>query len=211
MSSTSLGTKRLFGKFLLVQVPVFAVAAIAALLLIAQFFVREERDALNARVGSMTARVGALLGSSPAASDPKLLGNYIGLLLADTAIMCAEYTDAGEAIASAPAKIGCRGQDGFHELKIPVRGGSGKRQLFIKFSDGELIAVKQTKRQLTWASLLFGLLIAGAASSLAFRIIVGLAHQDGDAAQCRWRSGRLCRGLRRCDRAGQRAAHGGLG
>jgi diguanylate cyclase (GGDEF)-like protein len=172
MAEKRLATRRLFAKFLIVQMPVFVLATVVGLALLSLTFLREEQNLLNARVGNLSARVSGLVARAPAGSTLRELEQIIGVLLADPAIMCAELGNSSGLEAAAPPRLGCKGQTGLHTLKVPVGSAPGRR-LSVYFSDAELMAVKANKRQFTQMALVVGLLMGTLASWFAFSLFVG--------------------------------------
>ncbi len=173
MKQKPLGTRRLFGKFLLLLMPVFAAATAVGLLFISQFFMRDEQNQLNARIGNLVARVASIVANESSSSAHTPLETYLGVLMADRAVMCAElFNDGGKMIAAAPHRIGCKGQDDFEFMSLRLPGkNSGK--LHVRYSNVELAAIRADKRLFTQLALVIGLLMAAMASWLGFRVIVG--------------------------------------
>ena len=168
-----LGTRRLFGKFLLVLLPVFAVISAVSLLLVSQFFMHDEQNQLNARIGNLVARVGSIIEKDLAGNSATSSETYLGVLMADQAIMCAELVDrGGKVVTATPHRIGCRGQDDFELLALRMPGKMAG-ELRIRYSKDEVAVIRKEKRLFTLLALVIGLLVASLASWLGFRIIVG--------------------------------------
>lgn len=172
MTGQRLSTRRLFSKFLLVQLPIFALATVAVLALLSLTFLREEQNVLDARVGNMAARVSGVVARAPQGASVRQLEQTVGILMADPAIMCAELSTRGIVEAAAPPKVGCAGQQDYHVLTTRV-GASADRLLTVRFSEAELTAVKANKRQFTQMALVVGLLMGTLASWFAFSLFVG--------------------------------------
>ncbi len=172
-----LSTRKLFGKFLLVQMPVFALASILGLTLLASIFASDERNQLSARVGNLAARVGALVARDTVQTDVAQMETYLGLLMSDTAVRCAEVTVSSHPVAAAPRKIGCKGQTGYQDLRLPVPGRPGQ-VMTIKFTDAELALVNAEKSRFTYAAITLSLLMASLASWFAFSWIIGRPVRD---------------------------------
>ena len=173
MKQNSFGTRRLFGKFLLLLVPAFTSVTAIGLLFVSQFFMRDEQNQLNARVGNLVARVSSIVDKDSAGKTPKQIETYLGILMADQAIMCAELVDgAGKIVAATPHHIGCKGQDAFEFMSMRMQGKTAG-ELHIRYSKDEAAVIRKEKRLFTELALIIGLLVAVMASWLGFRVIVG--------------------------------------
>jgi len=163
----------LFAKFLLVLIPVFLGLAVPGLALLLNFELRDDREALAARIGNQAARVAAAFGRHDTDADPRLAQDFLNALAADRAFLCAEVRNAvdGGPVHMAPAKIGCRGQSGGLELTLPV-GSDTQRTLHVRFTDAEVVTAKKVQRSLTLSVIATGFLIAVIAASLGFRLII---------------------------------------
>lgn len=172
MHEQKLSTRKLFGKFLLVQMPVFALALLLGISVLTRIFSRDEVNQLNARVGNLSARVAALLAQSHVQSDPRQAETYLALLLADTAVRCAELVDSGRIVASAPRKIGCKGQSEYLDLEVPLPVAR-KQTIRLKYTTAELAVVNASKQRFNYLAMIMSLLLATLAGWVAFRLIVG--------------------------------------
>lgn len=159
-----IGTTRLFSKFMLLLLPVFATATALGLLAVSQFFMRDEQNLLNARIGNLTARVISIIATEASGPDGKAPEPYLGILMADPAIRCAELVTAdGKRLAAAPHRIGCKGQENYERLEIAMPDGS-RTTLSIRYTNAELASIRSDKRLFTQLALLIGLLVAGLSS-----------------------------------------------
>ena len=105
------------------------------------------------------------------ASMSDFWGDGHGLLR--VAIRCAELSGAtGEVIAKVPHRVGCKGQDGFETLSLRLPGKSNST-LTIRYSNAELAVIRADKRLFTQLAMVIGLLVAGLASWIGFRTIIG--------------------------------------
>ena len=173
MVHTPLGTRRLFGKFMLLLLPIFAAATAAGLILVSQFFMRDEQNLLNARIGNLSARVSSIIATQSPANDPKALESYLGILMADPAVRCVELTaPTGERLAANPHRIGCKGQERYEKLNLRQPDSSGAL-LTIRYSSDELATIRGDKQLFTQLALLVGVLVAGLASWIGFRVFIG--------------------------------------
>ena len=168
-----IGTKRLFGKFMLVLLPVFTVSTTIGLLLISQYFVRDEQNLQNARLGNLVARVGYLISKEPNYSDQKLIESYLGILMADQAIRCVELLEKNELTqAVVPHRIGCKGQELFNFMSWRMPG-KDSLQIRVRYTNEGLAVIRHDKRLFMELSLVIGVFFAVIASWLGFRNIVG--------------------------------------
>ncbi len=168
------GAHLLFGKFLLVLIPVFLVSSAIALSLLADRMAQATHDRLSARVGTHTARVASALARSGQVQTDTAAQDMLSTLLNDPAILCAEVvSNAGDrAILRAPQGLGCVGQTEAEGVRIPL-GLQGDDVLSVHFSTAEVDTTRQSYREFSIIALLFSLLIATGASYIGFQQIVG--------------------------------------
>ncbi len=171
------GTCRLYCKFLLLFVPVFVAACGFGLYLVAERARSSAVDHLTARIGNQAARVAITLDSvvQSAADDGtrRINQHLIDTLLADNAIVCAEYRldRMREADLKSPFGVGCAGAEGHEELRLET-GEDERGELLIRFSTDEISAAVLERREFSLAILLAGLFVALLASAAGFRLFV---------------------------------------
>ncbi len=170
----SFGASRLFIKFLMLFVPVFAVFCGAGLLILADYNTRAAHNQLSARIGTNVARIALSLERSLEQGYEEAGQSLISTLLADRAIECAEYrkNKADPPVLKAPRGIGCVGQDDLEILNIST-GADDKGELSVRFSLEEVAELARSEREFSFAILLGGLLIALIASAVGFRMFLG--------------------------------------
>jgi diguanylate cyclase (GGDEF)-like protein/PAS domain S-box-containing protein len=190
----------LFAKLVLVIVPCFLAASSLGLFSLAEIDLRQNRDALAARIGNGTARVASALerfGMEHAGEDiwqQPLPQEMLSILLADQAVRCAELWSegGGEARLSAPFGLGCTGQSFDASLDVPVHVG-GESTLIVRFGTEELEAARRSRLEFSMLILSAGLLITVMSSWVGFALIVGRPI------------GQLLAAIRRSDQTGEPA------
>jgi len=164
----------LLAKFLLVMVPLFLVLSVPGLGALVDHELRNQQEALAARIGNQAARVAAALGRHDVAANPLLAHDLLSPLAADRAFLCAEVRLHGSnrLLAATPAQQGCANHIKGMRLALPV-GGDRAAVLVVRFSDVEIVEARKLQRSL-WLSVVgLSFLIATAAAALGFRVIVG--------------------------------------
>jgi signal transduction histidine kinase/CheY-like chemotaxis protein len=116
----------LMPKVLLVFVPAFLLLTLLSTRMLLDYGRGQARDALAARVGALSGRVGLALGAAtrgPGAPDQRLLRSLLATLSGETAFVCADLLEAdGGKLAAWPA-IGCDALDQpAQELRLLVQG-----------------------------------------------------------------------------------------
>ncbi len=167
------GACRLFGKYLLVFVPVFVLSAMLGFAVIAEFKARNAGNTLTARIGSQSAHIANALAKR---EIPRAGGSQdlLATLLYDPAILCAEVRAAkgAQAVLKAPRGLGCAGQSSADGLDIPIGKNSGYA-LHLRFDTKEVQNSRRTFRDFAILAIVFSLLTCIVASYLGFRLIVG--------------------------------------
>ncbi len=172
-SPAGFGTPRLFGKFLLVLLPVFLLSAAFGLSLIADRVAQNAYDQLSARIGAHSGHLVAALARQNLQADRTAAHDLLSTLLHDPAILCAEVASKGATmpILKAPKGLGCVGQDRGERFQLPI-GGDGRKTLDVRFSTQEIDVTRQSYREFSILALAVGLFISAAASYVSFRIFV---------------------------------------
>lgn len=167
-------SSRIFIKFLGIQLVICLLVIAAGLSYLAHRRVVKAEEEFSVRIGVFTARVSTLVGKVNLNQEADVASRYLGLLLSDRGILCVDLLDNGVAIAdlAAPRRIGCRGTKPSSFMQLPVPSQAGKT-LRIGISADELTAVRQDFREFSIILALGALLIAGGASWLAFRRVIG--------------------------------------
>lgn len=83
-------------KFLLIVMPVFLVLAVPGIGILVSYELREDQEALAARLGNQAARAVAALGRHDVSDDPSLARDLIAPLAAERAVLCAEFRSGVE-------------------------------------------------------------------------------------------------------------------
>ena len=171
---------RLFAKFVLVIMPCFLGASMLGLFWLSEGDLRRYGDTLSTRIGNAAARVS--IGIERHAAERGMLdlrqdalpNRLLAMLLADTAVVCAEYRDdtTSEIRLKAPFGLGCSGQSFDSSLELPTFA-EGEGSLIVNFSTAEIEAARRSRREFSFLALCLGLLITAASSWLAFRVIIG--------------------------------------
>ncbi len=164
----------IFLKFLGIQLPVCVAIIAIGLQVLAHFRVQKAEEEFGARIGAFSARIASLVSSSDLASDVDAANRFLGVLLTDRGILCAELLHEGQAIPtiSAPRRIGCKGASPSSYLEVPLDLHEGK-SLRIGVSSAEVDAVRKDLRDFALLLSLSALLVVGLASGLAFRRVIG--------------------------------------
>ncbi len=165
----------MFGKFLLLFVPIFVASCAIGLLLLSSYHEKAEFEQLGSRVGSSAARISVAV--ERALSQAKTNGfaqELLDTLLADRAIQCVEYRPGQQnvSILRSPRGIGCTGQGGLEILRLPV-GQDDLGLMEVRFSTLEVDEATRARREFSLGILMAGLLIALLASLFGFRIFLG--------------------------------------
>lgn len=171
---------RLFAKLALVIMPCFLGAAYIGLFWLADVDLRRESDALSTRIGNAAARVAIGIERHSEERGRLELGQdalphrLLNMLLADNAVVCAEYRDdaAGEIRLKAPFGLGCAGQTFDSSLNIPAftdKDGT----LVVNFSIEEIAVARRSRHEFSFLVLGLGSLIMLLSSWLGFRTIIG--------------------------------------
>jgi PAS domain S-box-containing protein len=168
------GASLLFGKFLMVLVPVFLLTSAAGLSFISERLAQDTHNELSARIGAQSAHVAAALGRVGQLRENIASQDLISTLLFDEAILCAEVKPHADALAVlvAPKGLGCVGQEAAERFALPL-GFDGENMLHVRFTTAEVDATRQSHREFTLLVMVFGLLISISASYIGFRRIVG--------------------------------------
>jgi signal transduction histidine kinase/CheY-like chemotaxis protein len=164
-----------FGKFLLVVVPLFCVLAWLGLSILAHYDVISSEEHLAARVGVLAADAADAIARHDAQRHPDLAQDLLAPLATDRAVLCAELRPAagGAPVAELPPSLGCKAQSREHRLELPV-GDQGAEVLVVLFSDTEVAETARLRRDWSLAILLAALLIAVLSSSVAYRLVIGI-------------------------------------
>ncbi len=164
-----------FAKFLLVVVPVFAVLAWAGLSILARYDVLSSEEGLAARIGVLAAGAANAIERHDARGKPDLAHDLLAPLASDRAVLCAELRPAagGRPLAAVPAALGCKGQSDAQRLEVAV-GEPATDALVVFFSDAEVAAAARSRRDWSLTILSLALLVAVLASSLAYRLVIGV-------------------------------------
>jgi len=163
----------LFGKFLLVLVPVFLALTVPGIVLLVHSEAHNEQEALASRIGNQAARVAASLARHDASAKPLMARDLLAFLAADRAFVCAEFRARKDdrVLAAAPPNLGCLNQNSTQRLKLAV-GDDGANSLVVQFSDAEVIEAMKLHRSIEFSMLGVGFVVAVFAASLGFRLIV---------------------------------------
>lgn len=165
---------RLLGKFLLWLVPSFVLVSAAGIALIAERELRQDVDIVSARVGNHAGRAAAAINRHDALQEPDLVADLLSSLTADRAVRCAAlWADPLPArIITAPRGLACAPGRDDPQLDIPVDDLVGSR-LVVALDLSEITETRRRQRDLAFLAMLFGLLVAVAASLMAFRQTIG--------------------------------------
>jgi len=163
----------LFGKFLLVLVPVFLALTVPGLVLLVHSEAHNEQEALASRIGNQAARVAASLERHDGPANALLARDLLAFLAADNAFVCAEFRvrGSGQVLAAAPPNLGCHNQNSTQRLELAV-GEDGAHTLVVQFSDAEIVEARKLHRSIDFSMLGIGFVVAVVAASLVFRFIV---------------------------------------
>lgn len=163
----------MFGKFLLILVPIFILASVLGLSLIAEYKADQKHNQVSARIGAHSAQVALALGRYRKLSTNSHAQDLLTTLLHDPAILCAEVKGAVEdsTFLKVPKGLGCKGQDGSESVRIPI--GREGNHLHIRFGIDEVSQTRRSYREFSMLAMLFGLFVAVTASFLGFRYIIG--------------------------------------
>lgn len=165
--------RRLSAKFLICLVPAFLVVASTGFVILSQYENQNDKDALAARIGNLSARVAESLAGHHAYHNTTMADDLISYLAVDRAVLCAEFVDTktNRVFSTLPARIGCRNIDRGNRLVLPV-GPDNTAQLIVRFSDTEVLSASSHRRAqqmiLVATAFVISLLIALA----GFRFIV---------------------------------------
>ena len=168
------GACRLFGKFLLILIPVFLLTSAAGLSFISERLAQDTHNELSARIGARSAHVAASLSRNGQLGESIASQDLISTLLFDEAILCAEvksHKDA-PAVLVAPQSLGCVGQEAAAQFAIPL-GLDGENMLYVRFTTPRSTPTRQSHREFSMLVMVFGLLISIVASFIGFRSIIG--------------------------------------
>lgn len=168
------GACRLFGKFLVILVPIFLAASAVGLSFITEYLAQSTHDQVSARIGNQVAHIAASLARRDQAVNSSASQDLLSTLLHDTAILCAEVRphSANRPALKAPQGLGCVGQEEAEQFSILI-GQDGARSLHVHFTMSEVEATRQSHREFSILAMLIGLCVAIGASFLGFRLIVG--------------------------------------
>ena len=172
--SEASGATRLFGKFLLILVPMFLLSASLGLSLVAERVAQATHNQLSARIGTQAAHIADALGRHNNSALTTVSQDLLSTLLFDPAVLCAEVSErsGGEIALKSPQGLGCVGQEAADKFQIPV-GKNAQKVLHIRFSKSEVDATRQNYREFSLVALILGLLVSAGVSYLGFRLIVG--------------------------------------
>ncbi len=161
---------RLFIKFLIIFIPVFVISAGTGLQIVSNHETRISQNLLSARIGNQVARLSAAIAQNLAENGLMSSQSLISTLLSDRAIQCAELRAGTKLVAAVPARIGCKGQERYGTVKLPV---DAQHDLIVYFNDEEVVAARQSRNEFILAALAVGLLLSITASFFGFRWTVG--------------------------------------
>lgn len=166
---------QLLGKFLLWLVPSFVLASAAGIFLISERELRQEVDMISARVGNHAGRAAAAINRHEATADADLAADLLSSLTADRAVRCAAlWVDAVPTkVIAAPRGLACAPGRDDPQLDIAVDDLVGSR-LVVALDLSEITEIRRRQRDLAILALVFGLLVAVAASLMAFRQTIGV-------------------------------------
>jgi signal transduction histidine kinase len=167
------GAGRLFGKFLLVLVPIYLVCSTLGLSYIGQRAISDDKVALEARIANRSGFIADTLARRQGNLDTSA-GEILETLLSDTAIACAEVigTAGATPLLAVPSGSGCGGLQADAVVELPV-GADGERALLVRYRSDEIREMRSVRRQRAAIAILLGLLIAIGANYLAFRLLIG--------------------------------------
>ena len=146
------------------------VSAGMGLHIVSSYESRNSQNLLSARIGNQVARLSAAIAPNLAEDGLMSTQSLVSTLLSDRAIQCAELRAGTNAVAAVPARIGCKGQEGYESISLPV---DAQHNLIVYFNDEEVIAARQSRNELILAALAVGLLLSIIASYFGFRWTVG--------------------------------------
>ncbi len=168
------GACRLFGKFLLILVPIFVASCAIGLSLIAEYNAQRAQNELTARLGTQAAYIAGALDRHYRDTDKTVSQDLLSTLLSDRAVLCAEVKSktGGVTTLKAPRGVGCAGQDSKLQFSVPVGAQRGEK-LSVRFTSDEVEVVRQSHREFSVLAMLFGLLVFIGACYFGFRLVVG--------------------------------------
>ena len=165
---------RLFTKFLLVTVPLFALMSGIGAWLEWSDDLRHEHDRLSARIGQLASRTASVLARNRADTKPDLARDLLAPLAADPAVTCVALRSTARnlAIVSIPRSRDCTANPNEVAMSRDV-GIAGTVKLHVMIDDSEVVAAASHRLSevLLGESISFIILII--ASAIAFRIVIG--------------------------------------
>jgi diguanylate cyclase (GGDEF)-like protein/PAS domain S-box-containing protein len=173
MISETLGTNRLFSKFIILLLPLFAIVAIAAVWSIANNTLEHQKDEMSERVSAFAKQMSVTISAPEVKNNQALTESYLKLFNADKAIVCAEVVSPeGKTVASWPSKLGCHGSKVLPKFAFATNNGIGTF-LQIGVSASEISTLLDSQRTYLLSILGIALVIATFASWLSFQFVVG--------------------------------------
>lgn len=164
----------IFGKFLLVLVPSFALVAALGLAAVGRIDARNDAEALGLRIGNLGARIAGALGRHEAIRDRRLAEDFLGTFGTDGAVRCAQLLPietAVEPLAAYPPVVGCLNTGASMLLSLPV--GDTDAVLAIHYSDDELAQSASRRAWIVFSIVLAAFVTTLVSAGIAFRLIVG--------------------------------------
>lgn len=167
------GARRLFGKFLLVLVPIYLVCSTLGLSYIGQRAISDDEVALTSRVADRAAFIANRLASRQADLGPTA-SEIVETLLSDPAIACVEVIGptSPAPLITAPSGSGCGGIATDARAEVPI-GADGGRTLVAHYRTDEIAPLRDVRRMRAAIAVVLGLVVAIGANYLAFRLLVG--------------------------------------
>lgn len=170
---------RLFTKFLLVMVPLFALMSGIGAWLEWTEDLSHERERLSARIGQLASHTALILARNQAETRPSLARDLLArdllaTLAADPAVACAELRPAAgaQAIAMFPPSGGCAANSRGAPVSLDV-GTAGTAKLHLMIDDSEIVAAARHRLIELILGTLVSFIIVIVASAIGFRAVIG--------------------------------------
>ena len=170
---SKLASRGLIQKFLLVFVPAFVLLASVGFWQLLEFDSRTARAELTARIGNQAARASMALSRHGALTFAPLARDLLAPLTVDRAVACTSLQRTGADGLPGAISIGleCSQPETGHAITLPINDGSGT-ELVVQFSDAEILAQHEMRRNLLLSVLFFAFVSAVLSATLGFRLVV---------------------------------------
>lgn len=178
-------------RFIIALMSGFLMFSVVGIYHFMNYGIHDSESILASRVGTIAARVGAILERSELPDNEDVRWNVLNTLLADPAIVCASIEEQGRILLTVPFGTGCLKGEGVDFLSLST-GQDGKWTLIVAFVSDEIHKQIYLHRDFVIVTILFGLLFSLILSWFVIKYIIRRpVHALVEAIRKSAESGRL--------------------